>query len=196
MFFFTIWGGAVVRPKDSDNIVVTVWGGTDILLPTLAEKIVRLKKARQDYGEITDAVIRRTNVITVMGGTVYKAPTLAKEIEQMKELKDSGSISEQEIFHLWQEAIRCEDMDVFESLTIMGGAGEEAPERKEELKDLDRITARGVITPQERDGFRALLDQNHTAGSEEVQQKLLGLVQPSSPHAGAKHSIVNSALLE
>jgi hypothetical protein len=115
MFFFTIWGGAEVRPKDPDNIVVTVWGGTEILLPTLAEKIVRLKKAKTDYGEITDSVIRRTNVITLMGGTVYKAPTLAKEIEQMKQLKDSGGISDTEMIQLWQEAIRREDLDVFES---------------------------------------------------------------------------------
>jgi hypothetical protein len=196
MFFFTIWGGAEVRPKDPDNIVVTVWGGTDILLPTLAEKIVRLKKAKVDYGEITDSVIRRTNVITLMGGTVYKAPTLAKEIEQMKQLKDSGSISEAEMIQLWQEAIRREDLDVFESLTIMGGCGDEPPNRKEELKDLDRIAARGIISAAERTELRALLEKNLHAGSEELQEKLLRMVQPSPPLSSLKSSNVGSALLE
>src|SRR5687767_5093083 len=146
MFFFTIWGGAEVRPKDPDNIVVTVWGGTDILLPTLAEKILRLKKAAQDDDDLPDAAIRRTNVITLMGGTIYKTPTHAREIEQMRHLRDSGSISEQELSQFWEEVIRRDDLDHFESLTVMGGAGYEAPSRKEELKDLDRIASRGIIT--------------------------------------------------
>src|SRR5687767_4276604 len=149
MFFFTIWGGADVRPKDPDNIVITVWGASDIYLPTLAEKMLRLKKVKVDEGEITDSVIRRTNVITLMGGTVYKKPTLAREMEEMKQLRDSGSIPDHEMLELWQEAIRREDLDQFESVTIMGGAGEEAPSRKEELKDLDRIVARGVISSRD-----------------------------------------------
>ena len=197
MFFFTMWGGADVSPKDPDNIVVTVWGGTSILLPTLAEKIVRLKKARQDYGEITDAVIRRTNVITVMGGTVYKVPTIAQEIEQMKQLKDSGSIPEKEMFDLWQEAIRREDLDLFESLTIMGGAGHEAPGRKEELKDLERIAGRGIINGQEHEDFRSLLQRNSAGGSEQVQDRLLRLLQPASAvPAAVEAPKVHSALLE
>jgi len=196
MFFFTIWGGAEVRPKDPDNIVVTVWGGTEIILPTLAEKIVRLKKAKADYGEITDSVIRRTNVITLMGGTVYKVPTLAKEIEQMKQLKDSGSISEAEMFQLWQEAIRREELDVFESLTIMGGCGEEAPAKKEELKDLDRIAARGVISAGEHAEFRELLEKKHNIANEDLQQKLLGMIQPSPQFPSLKSSKASSALLE
>jgi hypothetical protein len=197
MFFFTMWGGAEVRPKDPDNIVITVWGGTSILLPTLAEKIARLKKVREDEGEITDAVIRRTNVITVMGGTAYKIPTIAQEIEQMKQLKDSGSIPEQEMFELWQEAIRREDLDLFESLTIMGGAANEVPGRKEELKDLERIATRGIINGRELEDFRALLQKNVTGGTEEMQNRLLRLLRPvSSGPAAIEAPKVHSALIE
>lgn len=197
MFFFTIWGGADVRPRDPDNIVVTVWGGTSILLPTLAEKILRMKKAKQDDGEITDAVVRRTNVITVMGGTSYKFPTLAKEIEQMRHLKDSGGIPENEIYELWQEAIRREDLDLFESLTIMAAAEYESPGRKEELKDLERIAAHGIITGQEHDEFRALIERNFSSSSEEIQQKLLRMLHPGSTEPLPKAvSIQHSAMLE
>jgi hypothetical protein len=196
MFFFTIWGGAEVRPKDPDNVVVTVWGGTDILLPTLAEKIVRLKKAKADYGEITDSVIRRTNVITLMGGTIYKAPTLAKEIEQMKQLKDSGGISDAEMIQLWQEAIRREDLDVFESLTIMGGCDYEPPGKKEELKDLDRIVTRGIISTADHAEFRELLEKKQGISNEDLQQKLLRLTQPSREFTLLKSSKASSALLE
>jgi hypothetical protein len=179
MFFFTIWGGSEVQPKDPDNIVITVWAGTEIALPTLAEKIIRLKKARQDYGEITDAVVRRTNVITVMGGTVYKPPTLAKEIERMKQLKESGSIPEKEMMQLWQEAIRREDMDLFEALTIMGGVGEEYPSMKEELKGLDLICSRGIISTEERDDLRDLLEKKQSFRSDEMQKQLHELLWPS-----------------
>jgi hypothetical protein len=196
MFFFTIWGGADVRPKDPDNIVVTVWGASDIYLPTLAEKMLRLKKVKVEEGKITDSVIRRTNVITLMGGTIYKKPTLAREMEEMKQLKDSGSISDDEMLELWQEAIRREDLDQFESVTIMGGAGEEAPSRKEELKDLDRIVARGVISSRERDELRSLLDKSVTTSNEEVQQRLFSLMQPSGILATQRPAAIQSALIE
>jgi hypothetical protein len=197
MFFFTMWGGAEVRLKDPDNIVVTVWGGTSIALPTLAEKIARLKKVKQEEGEITDAVIRRTNVITVMAGTAYKVPTLAQEIEQMKQLKDSGSIPEREMYELWQEAIRREDLDQFESLTIMGGAAQEVPGRKEELKDLERIAMRGIITAEELEDFRSLLQKDSGGGNERVQERLLRLLQPvSSLPPAVEPPKVHSALIE
>ncbi len=38
MFHLTLMGGSQIRLKEQDNIVVTVWGGTEILMPTLAEK--------------------------------------------------------------------------------------------------------------------------------------------------------------
>ena len=196
MFFFTIWGGAEVQPKDNDNIVVTVWGGTDILMPTLAEKMIRLKKAKEESGEITDSVVRRTNVITLMAGTIYKTPTLAKEIEQMRQLKDSGSLTDQEMLQLWQDAIRRDDLDIFESLTIMGGVEEGHPSRKEELKDLDRITARGVISNQERDEIRMLIEKRPEAGNDVIQEKILRLIQPLPYAVPTKALPVSSALLE
>ena len=192
-----MWGGAEVRPKDPDNIVVTIWGGTLILLPTLAQKIMRLKQAKAEHGEINDSVIRRTNVITVMAGTAYRLPTIAQEIEDMKQLKDSGSIPQSELIELWREAITREDMDQFESLTLMGGAGEEAPSRKKELKDLDRIAARGVISARERDELRGLLEKNAIAsGSEQRQETLRSLMEPVPAYAPAKSALPGSAILE
>jgi hypothetical protein len=196
MFFFTIWGGSDVKPKDPDNIVVTVWGATDIQLPTLAEKLIRLKQVKMAEGTVTDAVIRRTNVITLMGATIYKRPTVAREIEEMKQLKDSGSISATEMIELWQEAIRRDDLDQFEALTIMGGAGEESPSRREEIKDLDRLVARGIISPQERNEIQTLLEKNASPETGPIQQKLVQLMQPSAAYAPPSATIVNSAILE
>ncbi len=200
MFFFTIWGGAEVRPRDPDNVVVTVWGGTEILLPTLAEKMLRIKKVKTDTGEITDAVIRRTNVITLMGGTTYRKPTLAREIEEMKEIKESRSIPESEMIDLWQEVLRREDMDLFESLTIMGGCGDDVPGLKVQLKDLNRIASRGIISSDEKKELRALLEGTDTARPDAVQEKLrsmlLPVTDPLPAPASSKATPIRSALLE
>ncbi|MGH9857418.1 MAG: hypothetical protein ACRD4B_06195, partial [Acidobacteriota bacterium] len=107
-------------------------------------------------------------------------------------------IPEHELFDLWQEAIRRgDDLDQFESLTIMGGAGQEVPGRKEELKDLERIAARGVINAQELEDFRSLLQKESGGGSEQVQERLLRLLHPvPSAPAAVEAPKVHSALLE
>jgi hypothetical protein len=70
MFHLTLMAGAEVGLKEADNIVITVCGGTEILLPTLAEKINRLHRVKSE-GRTTAAVTRRTNVITFQGATIF-----------------------------------------------------------------------------------------------------------------------------
>lgn len=177
MFHVTFMGGSQVRLKEQDNIVVTFLGGTAILHPTLAEKIVRLKKAKDQHGEINDSVVRRTNVITVMGGTVMKSPTLAGEIEKMVHLRDSGLVSEDELLELWREAIKRDDLDVIETLTFMGGTSEAKPSKKEELDSLKHIAGRGLISSEELEDLKQML----SGGSLKpiaVQERLRSLMMP------------------
>ncbi|HEY4492903.1 MAG TPA: hypothetical protein VI958_12950, partial [Acidobacteriota bacterium] len=111
MFHLTLMGGARVRLTEPDNLIITVWGGTEIYLPTLAEKMLRIKKVRaEDLPD--DYLFRRANVITFQAGTVFKRPTLAREIEEMMRLREV--LSEKEARGLWQEAMQTEDLDQFE----------------------------------------------------------------------------------
>jgi hypothetical protein len=78
----------------------------------------------------------------------------------------------------------------------MGGCGDEPPAKKEELKDLDRIAARGIISAGERAELRDLLEKKQSMPSEDLQQKLLRMTQPSPEFPVLKTAKANSALLE
>jgi hypothetical protein len=156
-FRLTVWGGSDVRLQEASNFVITIMGGTDILMPTLAEKILYLKRARAEWGSMADIPQRRTTFITLMGGTEMKWPTMAQEIEDMVKLRQSGALPEAELAQLWREVIRRGDTDSIETFTLMGWTGEGKPSIKDELKDLKRIAARGFLSPQEVHELEALI---------------------------------------
>lgn len=191
MFHLTLMGGARVRLTEPDNLIITVWGGTEILLPTLAEKMLRLRKARAE--DLPDEyLIRRANVITFQAGTVFKRPTLAREIEEMTRLREV--LSEQEARALWQEAIQTDDLDQFEMLTIMGGSGDDPPSVKEEIKDLERLVVKGYLTKEEVEELRsAIKGQAFSASRTElVQEKIRNLLLPATPAPLSSPSIYPS----
>lgn len=195
MFFVTFCGGSQVRPKESDNIVITMWGGTEIMLPTLAEKMMRIWNAKSHKGEIDDSAIRRTNVITLMGGTVYKSPQLGREIEDMMSLKDSGLIPEAELIDLFREALQREDLDQFESMTIMGFSGDEKPSVKEEIAALESIATKGFLSASEFQDLKALIRKEElpVLKGEKMQQKLRSLLYPVPRTADWKSPSLSSA---
>lgn len=96
-FRLTMWRGSAVRLQEASNFIVTIMGGTEILLLTLAEKILYLKKAQAEWGSVADVPARRVTVITIMGATELKRPTIAQEIEDMVKLRQSGILSETEL---------------------------------------------------------------------------------------------------
>ena len=196
MFFLTFCAGAEVRPREQDNVVITMWGGTEIILPTIAEKMMRIKKIKAEYGEINDSVIRRTNVITIMAGTVMKTPTLAKELEGMIQLRSSGAISAAEWNSIFHEALRRDDLDQFEALTLWGGFDEERPNLKEELKDLRMLASRGLISASEADELEKMLRVEPS--THQIQQKVNDLLlrSPETSSLAASMPFSSSKVLE
>lgn len=182
MFHLTIMGGTDVRLRDDSNFVITLMGGTEILMPTLAEKILTLKETRAEWGPDLASPIRRTTIITIMGGTGLKYPTIAREIESMMELRQSGALSDAEIFRLWQEVVRLSDIDAMDTFTLMGGTGEEMPSLKDELRDLERIAAKGLLTLQEFHDIHHALSGELPSESRAsfLQQKIRALLSPAA----------------
>lgn len=176
MFHFNICGGSEVRLKEEDNIVVTIWGGTAIFLPTIAEKMMRIKK--HDASPSSYPLERRANIITFMGGTDYCKPTIAREIEEMVQLRDSNAISGEELLHYWRRAMEEQDLEIFDTITIMGGAGEQKPGRKEELKAMERLCLKGVVSSEELKVFESMLHGEFSEKSGFLQTKLRELLQP------------------
>lgn len=177
MFCITFMGGSEIRLQDQDNIIVTMWGGADVLLPTVAEKMTRIKKNEKDPDACP--IERRANVITFMGGTDWKKPTMAREIEEMLQLTSSGLISDDEMSHLWKRVIEEGDMDVFETITFMGGAGEHKPTRKEEIKAMERICMKGLISKEELEEFKRMMEGEFSSRTGFLQEKLHRLMTPS-----------------
>jgi hypothetical protein len=185
MFYLTMMGGTGVRLQESSNFVVTIMGGTEIYLPTMAERILRLKQAG-DWGTGGPPTITRTTAITLMGATVWKPPTIAREIEEMIKLRESGAIPDAELLRLWQEVIRRGDFDMFETYTFMGGAGEEQPESEEEINDLERLAAKGLLSVEELVGLRQLIEGESLPHMRVnlIQQRIRTLLLPPATSRG------------
>src|SRR5262245_26955771 len=144
MFHLTMCGGSVIRLQEEDTIIVTICGSTEVVLPTLAEKMIRIKENESDAS--TCPLERRANMITIMGGAVWQSPTVAMEIEEMSQLRSSGLIPNEEMWGLWKRATEKGDLDIFETITIAGGAGVDKPSKKQEIDDMERICLRGRIS--------------------------------------------------
>jgi hypothetical protein len=181
MFHLTLMGGSEVRLKEQDNIVITLMGGTEILMPTIAEKILYVRRMKREHGSKLELATRRTNVITLMGATVTKVPTLGQEIEELMQLRESGMMSNEELMKLWHEVLEKDDLDVIEHLTIMGGSGEESPDEKEEVAALERLIFIGFLSTDEvKELKEMIMNENFsTTKSGHVLEKIRGLLLPS-----------------
>jgi hypothetical protein len=174
-------GGSEVRLKEQDNIVITVMGGTEIQMPTLAEKIMTWRRTKKERGKDLENALRHTNVITFMGGTVTKIPTIGREIEELFHLRESGMMSNDELTQLWYEVLE-RDFDVIENITVMGGSGEEIPEEEEEIVAIDRLILIGILSGDEAQELKDAIESENFSGfkSEMVQNKIRNLLLPPS----------------
>lgn len=165
------------------------------MLPTLAEKMMRLWKAKSTPGSGDDSAVRRTNVITLMAGTVYKQPELGREMEDMMKLMDSGLIPEAELIDLFREALQREDLDQFESMTIMGYAGDERPSVKEEISALHNMATKGFISGSELKDLESIIrkDELPLLRKEEIHRRLRSMLHPAKHSSDWKSSAIESA---
>jgi hypothetical protein len=199
MFHLTLMGGSEIRLKELDNIVITVMGGTDILVPTLAEKIIYLRRLKQEYGSELRSATRRTNVITLIGATVTKIPTLGREIEELMRLRESGVMSDEELMNLWYEVLEKDDLDIIEHITIMGGSEEEVPGKDEEIAALERLVLCGLLSPEEFDEIKQILTSKNYSGpkSQPIMEKLRSLLLPQQLYSvSSKRNALPSHILE
>jgi hypothetical protein len=173
-------GGAEVQLKEQDNIVITVMGGTEIQMPTLAEKIVTWRRIKREHGANFESAIRHTHVITFMGATVMKMPTIGKEIEELFQLRESGMMSTDELAQLWYEILERNDIDVIENLTVMAGAGEEFPDEDEEIAAIDRLVIIGILSGEEAQELKDAIESENFSGfkSTTIQNKIRNLLMP------------------
>ena len=102
MIHFTIFAGTETELTANLRVCLTIFGGTDILRPTLAKQILSAKRrSRSDSSGGKFALRKRCLAVTIFGATSIKCPTLAEEFLDLKALLASEAITSQE----WDRAV-------------------------------------------------------------------------------------------
>ena len=159
MIHFTIFAGTETELTANLRVCLTIFGGTDILRPTLAKQILSAKRrSRSDSSGGKFALRKRCLAVTVFGATSIKCPTLAEEFLDLKALLASEAITSQE----WDRAVsRLADEDTgveFITLTVFAGFGVEFPSKSAEIERLEKQTEVGLISQREQNALLHMVE--------------------------------------
>lgn len=131
MIHFCIFGGHEGMINSDNRLYVTLFGGSELRVPTVARQIIEARREGR-----TDKSSHRCYFITIFGGTALRAPTLAEEYLELSEALRSGMITLQD----WDLAVGrlgARESIRYGSFTFCGGfEGNELPSDDEELDGL------------------------------------------------------------
>jgi len=89
MVHVTIFGGHGGRLQSDKRVFITLFGGTELLRPTIARQLLAQKQTQQNPGDRPN----RPFFFTIFGGVEITYPTLAEEFLDLRELISSGMLS-------------------------------------------------------------------------------------------------------
>ncbi len=131
MIHLTIFGAHEGRLQPDKLIYVTLFGGCEVVRPTLARQLLAKRQAERDKRPTG----RRPVFLTVFGASAIKSPTLAEEFIDSREMINSGLLAMADWERSMVELGRGDG--AVASLTIFGGFGEcEIPSEDEEVDSL------------------------------------------------------------
>jgi hypothetical protein len=110
MLQVSVFGSYEGRLRAEKKLYFTMFGGSDLMRPSLARRIERARRLR---GGSQDRP-HRCVVVTLFGATEIKSPTLAEEYLDLKAMMDAGLIS----LGGWDRDVS--DVQAFEETTISG----------------------------------------------------------------------------
>ncbi|MCA8956396.1 MAG: hypothetical protein KDC87_10005 [Planctomycetes bacterium] len=167
MFHFTAFGATQTRVPPGGFTALTLFGGAEIRLPTLAERIVHRRRQRTVEPSRWDRWLGRDQgiVVTLFGGTGLIAPTLVEEYAALRNLVQSGVVPRDECRALLEDLMGSSaGSQEISRWTLFGGSSLESPSAKTETKSLQAAEQAGVITPEiRRDLAQAIGCPMHTA---------------------------------
>ncbi len=120
MIQFCAFGGYEGRLQPGKRLIITMFGGADLRVPTLARRLLSMRR-RQAEGVRPHRLI----IVTLFGGTEITWPTLAEEFIELREAVSSGAIHVSEWDAMMSELSRLEDGAIV-TLTLFGGLEETA----------------------------------------------------------------------
>ena len=185
MFHFTIFGGSEVTLTGSRQLILTLFGGTEVRKPTLAKRLIQEKHAQwpgkpagqvaaddklhkvQNFFDKLDSGAggrpgqrSSTFLLTIFGGVELKPPSIAEEFMDMRELVSSGMIEPREWDQLVGRMYQMGDLDSISSFTLFAGMGEAALSEEEEIKKIASATSMGLISGDEEQALRSVVGRD------------------------------------
>ena len=131
MVHVTIFAGYDGRLQPSKRFYLTLFGGSDLVRPTVARQLLARQQAQQD----PRFAGYKPFFFTMFGGVDIKSPTLTEEFLDLSEMISSGLLKMED----WDRTMaRLGHVDgAVGSLTIFGGFDESAlPSEAEEIDSL------------------------------------------------------------
>jgi len=130
MIQVTVFSGHEGLLRNDRLFYLTLFGGCDLVRPTVARQILARSRERRDM-----VPMRRPFFLTIFGGVDIKAPTLAQEFLDFREMLHSGLLQLDQLDG-WLAELQDSDGSVG-SFTLFGGFDECAlPTENEEIDSL------------------------------------------------------------
>ena len=129
MIRFTIFSGYEGRLRLDGTFYLTLFGGCELLRPTLARQAM----ARKEAERTGQGVKQRPFFLTIFGGASIKLPTLTEEFLDLRESLGGGALAIGD----WERSLTdlSRSDSLFGSFTLFGGFEEEdLPSENEEIE--------------------------------------------------------------
>ena len=157
----TMFGGTEADVTPEDFTAVTVFGGAQFHLPTVAARVLHLKNRRERTPKTGLAGLLESHenlVVTLFGGCELREPRIADEYTALAGAIASGALGREECQALLdrvatEPALRrgCR------TLTLFGGCGRGSEEVTEEYRALSALERQGVIDGRTHEILRGLV---------------------------------------
>jgi hypothetical protein len=147
MIQFCMFGGHTGQFEAARRIHITIFGGCDLIRPTIAKQVSAMK---QQGGPQRGGPSRVEHFFaTIFGGTTLRLPTLAAELLDLQNALRSGELTLADWDRLSGALTRQENIS---TLTLFGGFdSDELPGEDKELEDLALNRHLGYISEDASD---------------------------------------------
>lgn len=151
MFHLTLFGANQAEMPPAGLTALTMFGGSELIRPTLARRIVHLRNAPPHRSRLRRWLgLERNLVLTMFAGTEVRTPTLLEEFAALRALLDTGAVAAEECRDLLQRlAVDGRTDDTYTCVTLFGGTVLRRPSVARERKALENARDSGLLTEQQ-----------------------------------------------
>ena len=165
MVNLTVFSGAEIETQAEPQIIVTLFGVTEIYTPTVTQILLHQTQENprtSPWSKKEQADQQKNIYITIFGVTSIYRPLLGREYMDLKNLLASGAIGLADFQVLWMQNTTQTYRSTYRTFTFFGVCGLEIPAKKVELKEIDRLLDTHVIQPDEHRFLKGLVSEDRS----------------------------------